>query len=85
MKMKDVFNLPVDASNLSISFICVNDNYNDGVTAHESTALAINNHDALVEALEWALERAESTVNDSALPIDQIQLIKYQALMREIK
>ena len=42
-------------------------------------------HDALVEALEWALERAEPEVRETDNSMDQMLLIKYQKLLQEVK
>ena len=75
----------MDPSCLSVGSHAVNERFDDGVAAHEAASLAINTHDALLEALEWALERAEPEVNEAALPMDQINLIKYQALLKELQ
>ena len=41
--------------------------------------------DALVEAIEWALERAEPEVRETDNSMDQMMLIKYQTLLQEVK
>ena len=85
MKMSDVFELPVNICNMENSD--PRGHYNDLSESEQDNAAdkAINNHDLLIEALEWTLERAEPEVNEAAVPMDQINLIKYQALLKELQ
>lgn len=78
MKMSDVFELPVGI----IKIYLEEDNGATWIATNEQTEAvetAINNHDALVEALKWALERIEP----QTAAIDQINEIKYKGLIDE--
>ena len=80
IKMKDVFVLPVHVTNIELNFSSRSSGAMDCAADK-----AINNHDALVEALEWALERAEPEVRETDNSMDQMMLIKYQKLLQEVK
>ena len=76
MKMSELFELPVIVTDIKF-------NEEDEVISleeqDEAAEFAINNHDALVEALKWALERIEP----QTAAIDQINEIKYRGLIDE--
>ena len=52
---------------------------------YRQTIKAMEKVSELVEALEWALERAEPEVRETDNSMDQMMLIKYQTLLQELK
>ena len=89
IKMKDVFCLPVSHHKGGV-MPYMKDNNGQTIFVGDNehvlpTVIAINNHDALVTALEWALERAEPEVRETDNSMDQMMLIKYQTLLQELK
>lgn len=85
MKMSDVFELPLSIMGMEIDENDTPYSLESSDEEDRAAETAINNHDTLLEALEWALELAEAEVDEAALPMDQIKLIKYQALLQELK
>ena len=79
IKMSENFNLPVNIYSVSINYM------DDNIFETEAVQFAINNHDALVEALEWSLERAAPVVKHEDKSMDQMMLIRYQTLLQELK